>query len=82
MTFLNSLLNNSKEHSNPFQHWELNEPLTIDAIKEISVEVPIVVRLQGNMSEEGKLLLNDSGMNVIGEDSLQEASKRIVELVK
>ena len=54
----------------------------IDAIKEISVEVPIVVRLQGNMSEEGKLLLNDSGMNVIGEDSLQEASKRIVELVK
>lgn len=54
----------------------------IDAIKEISVEVPIVVRLQGNMSEEGKLLLNDSGMNVIGEDSLEEASKRIVELVK
>ena len=54
----------------------------IDAIKEISVEVPIVVRLQGNMSEEGKLLLNDSGMNVTGEDSLQEASKRIVELVK
>jgi succinyl-CoA synthetase beta subunit len=34
------------------------------------------------MSEEGKLLLNDSGMNVIGEDSLQEASKRIVELVR
>ena len=36
MTFLNSLLNNSKEHSEPFQHWELNEPLSSEAIKEIN----------------------------------------------
>ena len=54
----------------------------IDAIKERSVSVPIVVRLQGNKSEEGKSILNDSGLNLIGEDSLQEASKKIVELVK
>ena len=32
MTFLNSLLNNSKEHNNPFRHWEdyykeLNHPI-------------------------------------------------------
>ena len=35
MIFLNSILNNSKEHNNPFKHWELNEPLSKDAINEI-----------------------------------------------
>ena len=54
----------------------------IDAIKERSVDVPIVVRLQGNQSERGKKLLNKSGLNVIGEDSLQHAAQKIVELVK
>ena len=54
----------------------------IGAITEIDVSVPIVVRLQGNMSDEGKLLLNNSGLNVIGEDSLMKASQKIVELVK
>tara|TARA_B100001059_G_scaffold195933_1_gene200658 strand:+ start:519 stop:1682 length:1164 start_codon:yes stop_codon:yes gene_type:complete len=54
----------------------------IGAINEIDVNVPIVVRLQGNMSNEGKILLNNSGLNVIGEDSLMKASQKIVELVK
>ena len=54
----------------------------IGAINEIEVNVPIVVRLQGNMSNEGKELLNSSGLNVIGEDSLIQASQKIVELVK
>ena len=35
MTFLDSILNNSKEHNNPFKHWELNEPLSNDVINEI-----------------------------------------------
>ena len=35
MTFLNSILNNSKKHNDPFKHWELNEPLSKDAIGEI-----------------------------------------------
>jgi len=35
MTFLNSILNNSKEHDDPFKHWELNKPLSKDAISEI-----------------------------------------------
>ena len=54
----------------------------IEAIKEINVEIPIVVRLQGNQSNLGKSLLNKSGLNVIGEDSLQLAAKKIVDLVK
>ena len=43
MTFLNSILNNSKEHSDPFKHWELNEPLSNEAIKEIiKTDIPNV----------------------------------------
>ena len=35
MSFLNSLINNSKKFEKPFTHWELNEPLTELAIEEI-----------------------------------------------
>ena len=35
MTFLNSILNNSKEHNDPFKHWEYNDALTDGAIEEI-----------------------------------------------
>ena len=35
MEFLNSLKKRSKHYNSPFDHWELNEPLTEEAIKEI-----------------------------------------------
>ena len=35
MEFLNSLKKRSKHFSKPFSHWELKEPLTEGAIKEI-----------------------------------------------
>ena len=35
MSFLNSLNNKSKKFELPFKHWELNEPLTTEAINEI-----------------------------------------------
>ena len=35
MEFLNSLKKRSKHYSTPFSHWELNEPLTQDALDEI-----------------------------------------------
>mgnify|MGYP000011664037 FL=1 len=41
MSFLNSLLNNSKKFDEPFTHWELNQPLSEDSIQEI-VNVDIV----------------------------------------
>jgi len=52
MTFLNSLLNNSKEHSDPFQHWELNEPLSSEAIKEINT-ADIANVAEHNLSYDG-----------------------------
>ena len=36
MSFLNSVLNNSKKFEDPFTHWELNKPLTEEQMKEIS----------------------------------------------
>ena len=35
MSFFNSLRNKSKQFDSPFRHWELNEPLTSEAINEI-----------------------------------------------
>ena len=52
MTFLNSLLNNSKEHAEPFQHWELNEPLSNEAIKEIN-KADIANVSEHNLSYDG-----------------------------
>ena len=43
MTFLNSILNNSKEHKDPFKHWEYNDALTDGAIEEIiKADIPDV----------------------------------------
>ena len=60
MTFLNSLLNNSKEHSDPFQHWELNEPLTIEAIKEINT-ADIANIVEHNLSYDGTRAIDGGG---------------------
>ena len=35
MTFLNSILKNSKKYEFPFNHWEYNNALSEEAIKEI-----------------------------------------------
>ena len=35
MSFLNSVLNQSKKYESPFEHWELNKPLTDEQIQEI-----------------------------------------------
>ena len=35
MTFLNSIINKSRKHEFPFDHWEYDNALSDDAIKEI-----------------------------------------------
>ena len=52
MTFLNSILNNSKEHSDPFKHWELNEPLSNEAIQEI-IKADIPNAFDHNLAYDG-----------------------------
>ncbi|PRX33750.1 succinyl-CoA synthetase beta subunit [Meinhardsimonia xiamenensis] len=54
----------------------------VEAVKEVGLNVPLVVRLEGTNVEEGKRILNESGLNVIAADDLADAAKKIVEAVK
>ena len=44
MSFLNSVLNNSRKFEDPFSHWELNEPLTNDQIEEITSKIKKILK--------------------------------------
>ncbi len=54
----------------------------ITAVKEIGLNVPLVVRLEGTNVELGKKMLDESGLNVVTASSLRDAATKIVGLVK
>jgi succinyl-CoA synthetase beta subunit len=54
----------------------------IAAVKEVGLKVPLVVRLEGTNVELGKKITNESGLNVISADDLDDAAKKIVAAVK
>jgi succinyl-CoA synthetase beta subunit len=47
----------------------------------VGLEVPLVVRLEGTNVEEGKNIINNSGLNVIAADDLDDAAQKIVTAV-
>ncbi len=53
----------------------------IAAVKEVGLKVPLVVRLEGTNVDLGKKILNDSGLNVIPADDLDDAAQKIVSAV-
>jgi succinyl-CoA synthetase beta subunit len=54
----------------------------IAAVKEVGLQVPLVVRLEGTNVELGKEIIRNSGLNVIAGDDLSDAAKKIVKAVK
>ena len=50
----------------------------IGAVKEVGVEEPVVVRLEGNNAELGSQLLSDSGLDIIAATSLTDAAVQAV----
>jgi len=54
----------------------------VDAAKEIKIEVPLVVRLAGTNFEEGKKILENSGLKIISANDLSDAAKKVVEAIK
>jgi succinyl-CoA synthetase beta subunit len=54
----------------------------IAAVKEVGLKVPLVVRLEGTNVELGKKIINESGLNVISADDLDDAAKKIVAAVE
>ncbi|MFT4012877.1 MAG: ADP-forming succinate--CoA ligase subunit beta [Paracoccus sp. (in: a-proteobacteria)] len=54
----------------------------IAAVKEVGLQVPLVVRLEGTNVDLGKKIIGDSGLNVIAADDLSDAAQKIVQAVK
>lgn len=54
----------------------------ITAAKEVGLQVPLVVRLEGTNVDLGKQLLNESGLNIVAADSMADGAQKIVELVE
>jgi len=52
----------------------------IAAVKELGVPVPIVIRMEGTNVEEGKRMLQQSGLNFTTADSMHEGAERVVAL--
>ncbi len=53
----------------------------ITAVKEVGVEVPVIVRLEGTNVEQGRAMLADSGLDIIAADDLTDAAKKAVAAV-
>jgi len=51
----------------------------IGAVKDVGVDVPVVVRLEGTNVEKGKQILADSGMDIITADDLNDGAEKAVE---
>jgi succinyl-CoA synthetase beta subunit len=54
----------------------------VTAVKEVGLKVPLVVRLEGTNVEQGKKIINESGLNVVSADDLDDAAQKIVKALK
>jgi succinyl-CoA synthetase beta subunit len=54
----------------------------VAAVKEVGLKVPLVVRLEGTNVDKGKAILQDSGLDVIAADDLDDAAQKIVKAVR
>ncbi|MDF1767851.1 ADP-forming succinate--CoA ligase subunit beta [Maricaulis sp.] len=54
----------------------------VTAVKDVGLQVPLVVRLEGTNVAKGKSIINESGLNVIAADDLDDAAQKIVAAVK
>src|SRR6516165_3251818 len=52
------------------------------AVKQVGLQVPLVVRLEGTNVEPGKQIILESGLNVLPADNLDDAAQKIVKAVK
>ena len=54
----------------------------LDAAKETNLKIPLVVRLAGTNFQEGKNILDKSGLKILSASDLNDAAKKIVEAIK
>ncbi len=51
----------------------------VQASRNLNLNIPVVVRLQGTNAEEARQILNDSGLNLIPADTLQDAADKVTQ---
>ena len=51
----------------------------VDAYREVGVDVPVIVRFDGNSADEGRAVLRTSGLAIIAADTLQDAAQKSVD---
>lgn len=54
----------------------------VEATKQVGLEIPLVVRLEGTNVKQGKQILDESGLNITSADSMADGAEQIVSLVK
>lgn len=54
----------------------------VEAAKQVGLQVPLVVRLEGTNVDLGKKILNESGLNIVAAGSMADGAEKIVSLVK
>ncbi|MBH90782.1 MAG: ADP-forming succinate--CoA ligase subunit beta [Candidatus Marinimicrobia bacterium] len=54
----------------------------VEAAKETNIKVPLVVRLAGTNFEEGKKILDKSGLKILSASDLNDAAKKVVDAIK
>ncbi|MFA8437519.1 ADP-forming succinate--CoA ligase subunit beta [Pueribacillus sp. YX66] len=54
----------------------------VQATKQVGLEIPLVVRLEGTNVDEGKRILQESGLNITAAESMADGAQKIVSLVK
>ncbi|KEZ50077.1 ADP-forming succinate--CoA ligase subunit beta [Metabacillus indicus] len=53
----------------------------VEATKQVGLQIPLVVRLEGTNVEIGKQILNESGLNITSAESMADGAQKIVSLV-
>ena len=48
----------------------------VTAVKEVGLNVPLVVRLEGTNVEKGKEIINNSGLDIIAAEDLDDAAQK------
>ena len=54
----------------------------VEAVKEVNVKVPVVVRLEGTNVEEGRKILSTSGLRFTLADGMKQAAEKVVEVLR
>jgi len=54
----------------------------VEAVKETGLKVPLVVRLEGTNAQQGKDIINNSGLDVIAANDLSDGAEKIVKAVR